>query len=259
MKILAILGSSRKKGDSYKAMEIVREHLEAKGDVEIEYIFMTDSNINICKGCQSCLKLGREKCPYNDDDVERIRTKIEKSDALIMITSVYSSQVASKLKIFIDRLSYMYHRPMFFKKDALAIAVGGGISKQTLDYMEEILGVWGFYSIFKVAIEEFYSTSEKRKEYNIGRLIKESDNFYYNIKKKKSYEPNLSRLINFNIWKNVVYNRKGFSFDRIYWKENGWDKSEYYYDTGINPLNRFIMGIVKPILSNAIKSRYIKD
>jgi len=55
MKILAIIGSPRKKGNTYKAVAQIEEMMCALGDVEFSYLFLKDVSLEPCLGCWQCL------------------------------------------------------------------------------------------------------------------------------------------------------------------------------------------------------------
>jgi len=58
MKILAIIGSPRKKGNSYKATKEVEERMKQLGKVEFEYLFLKDADLKMCSGCFNCVSKG---------------------------------------------------------------------------------------------------------------------------------------------------------------------------------------------------------
>jgi len=70
MKVLAIIGSLRK-GNSYRITQQVENCLKSysnnddsgKVDLEFEYIFLNEDNLELCKGCFVCLPYGEDKCP----------------------------------------------------------------------------------------------------------------------------------------------------------------------------------------------------
>ncbi len=48
-KILTIIGSPRKKGNSYQAAKKLEEMMKVKVDYEFEYLFLKDINLEACK------------------------------------------------------------------------------------------------------------------------------------------------------------------------------------------------------------------
>jgi multimeric flavodoxin WrbA len=55
MKVLAIMGSPRAKGNRYKMVSRIEERMKALGDVEFTYLFLKDVHLELCNGCWQCL------------------------------------------------------------------------------------------------------------------------------------------------------------------------------------------------------------
>ena len=70
--VLAIIGSPRKMGNSYKIVKRIEERMRTLGDVEFNYLFLRDAHLELCRGCWSCLSVGDDRCPLKDDrkDIE---------------------------------------------------------------------------------------------------------------------------------------------------------------------------------------------
>ena len=58
MKVLAILGSPRKSGDTVSITRKIEDSLKKMAEVELEYLFLVDSRIESCTGCFNCFKNG---------------------------------------------------------------------------------------------------------------------------------------------------------------------------------------------------------
>lgn len=73
MKGLAIIGSPKGKGTSYKVTRKIEEKLESlEDDVEFDYLFLRDANLALCRGCFTSIPKGEDLCPLKD-----ARVKIE--------------------------------------------------------------------------------------------------------------------------------------------------------------------------------------
>lgn len=99
MKILGVVGSRRKKGNT---AALVREMLKPfqVQDVETKLIFLGDYNIEGCNGCEGCKNTF--KCVI-DDDMQEIYPLILESDAIVLGSPAYFYNVSSDMKAFIDR------------------------------------------------------------------------------------------------------------------------------------------------------------
>jgi multimeric flavodoxin WrbA len=144
MKILVIMGSPRK-GNTFRACEEFREHLQKICTAEFEYIWLKDAHIEPCKGCFVCFSRGEDKCPSRDDDVHLIEQKMLDADGVLFASPVFSWNVTGQMKTFIDRISYTGHRPRFFKKKAFFLVTTGIMgADDVLKYMKTTAWAWGF-------------------------------------------------------------------------------------------------------------------
>ena len=95
--------------------------MKCMDDVTFEYLFLKDVDLKMCRGCFSCVIKGEDFCPIKDDRA-KIEDKMLKSDGVIFVTPCYCQNVSALLKNFIDRFSYVFHRPRFFNQKAMALA-----------------------------------------------------------------------------------------------------------------------------------------
>lgn len=101
-KVLGVVGSPRKKGNTHLLVAKMLEGAEAEG-VATELVFLNGLEILECDGCRVCWKRGG--CAKNDDMIELYR-KIEESDAIVFGTPVYWYGPTALLKGFLDRFVY---------------------------------------------------------------------------------------------------------------------------------------------------------
>jgi len=100
MKVLGILGSPRKNGNTHI---LIKEALTAAdgAGAQTELLNIADRDIQPCRGCHGCLKeLG--KC-QTDDDMQAIYPMLLEADGIIIGTPVYFANVSGQLKVFMDR------------------------------------------------------------------------------------------------------------------------------------------------------------
>lgn len=183
MKILTIIGSPHKKGNSYQATKNLEEEMKKRGDYEFEYIFLKDVHLEACKGCFNCVSRGIEFCPLKDDR-QMIQDKMEEADGLVMVSPVYVMTVSALLKNFIDRVAYLCHRPAYHGKKALVLCTTGGIGvKETLNYMEKITKAWGYQVTGKCGLVTApWPAKEGLKKKNSKVIEKSVDNFDKSLK-----------------------------------------------------------------------------
>jgi len=219
-KCLIIHGSVRK-GNTYKVTQIVREYIKDKGkeNIDIEEVFLGKMDFSFCVSCHQCLLVGEHRCPHYKV-IKPLVKKIEEVDALILTSPVYSRQLSALVKCFIDHISYFFHRPQFFVKKAMVIATATAKgSKETTNYMAELLRNWGFNYVEKVPI--FCHSLKYKPDFKEVKFIeKKAENFYKEIFSGKSYKPGFKRLVYFNTWRALISsNKTDKKADYKYWQE----------------------------------------
>lgn len=121
MKILAVVGSPRKEGNTEILISKMVEGARA-GDADAEVLRLGDLQVRECDGCHACWR-GRP-CS-KDDDMRQIYPKIADSDVIVFGTPVYWYGPTALMKAFIDRFVYFNcegNRPQVRGKKA-AVAV----------------------------------------------------------------------------------------------------------------------------------------
>jgi len=101
-RILAVVGSPRRNGNTHILVSKMAEGARAKG-AAVDEIFLGELAIVECDGCHLCWK-GRG-CGKNDD-MQAIYPRIIASDVIIFGTPVYWYGPTALMKAFIDRFVY---------------------------------------------------------------------------------------------------------------------------------------------------------
>lgn len=99
MKILAIVGSPRTKGNTNYLVDKALEEA-AKSGVQTEKIILSEHDISPCLGHENCASF---KLCTQKDDVSWIMERFCEADAVILATPVYYFNVTAQMKTFIDR------------------------------------------------------------------------------------------------------------------------------------------------------------
>lgn len=126
MKVIAINGSPKPKGNTYTALNTVCTVLGKEG-VETEIIHI--GNLDI-KGCIACGRCKEGYCVHSDEELKRIVDKIYEADGLLLGSPVYYAGISGTMKSFLDRLFFASHGRMRLKAGA-SISVArraGGVS-----------------------------------------------------------------------------------------------------------------------------------
>ena len=113
-KVTAIIGTQTRKA-TYQAVQEFEKNLKQYGEIDFEYVFLSDYHLEFCRGCKLCFDRGEEYCPLKDDrDV--LLAKMEQSDGVIFATPNYAFQLSARMKNLFDRLAYIDHRPRFLAR-----------------------------------------------------------------------------------------------------------------------------------------------
>ena len=101
MKIITILGSPRKKGNTAKVLSMFEDKVEKNH--EVERINITQYKVGGCLGCYKCKeKKGEPGCAQKDDALI-IFEKMIQSDAIVYASPLYCWSFTSQIKPLIDR------------------------------------------------------------------------------------------------------------------------------------------------------------
>ena len=101
-KILGVVGSPRKKGNTHILVSRILEGAKAE-EADTELLLLGDLRIRECDGCHTCWK-GRG-CSKKDD-MNSVYPKIIESDVIVFGTPVYWYGPTALMKCFIDRFVY---------------------------------------------------------------------------------------------------------------------------------------------------------
>lgn len=102
MKIVTILGSPRKRGNTAKVLGWVEEELKVQGH-KVTRVNITDSKVNGCLGCDVCQNTPDEPGCVQEDDTLAIFERMMASDAVIYSSPLYCWGFSSQMKALIDR------------------------------------------------------------------------------------------------------------------------------------------------------------
>ncbi len=102
MKVLFINGSPHRHGMVGQLMEAIRESLPES--YESDWVQVSELNIAPCKGCMTCRS--ERKCVQPEDDAQRIMSKIQQADALVVGSPCYWGNMNGYLKLLFDRMVY---------------------------------------------------------------------------------------------------------------------------------------------------------
>ncbi|MGY5873794.1 MAG: NAD(P)H-dependent oxidoreductase [Candidatus Thorarchaeota archaeon] len=243
MKILAICGSHRK-GNSYSVLSKISEYYP---EIDYELLMLKDANLEDCRGCYTCIRRGEQYCPLKDDR-DMIIQKMMDADGVVFQSPVYVNNITSLMKGFMERLGFESHRPRFFGKPAMVMAVCGGFgAEESNQYMDDIFSSFGFNIVASPELR-VATKSDAENAYNRQLTNQAMDTFIAKIEKGEKEPPSVDQLVRFYIFKMLSESQKDYYIaDYEYYK----DKPEFPYDGKI--------GFTKTMMAKRIASSAVKE
>lgn len=100
LNVIGISGSARKNGNTSILIDTVFEQLNVHR-IETQLFQLYDKEIQSCKGCFACKD--RRKCIMDKDDFNGIFHHMCEAEGIVLGSPVYSADISSKMKAFIER------------------------------------------------------------------------------------------------------------------------------------------------------------
>ena len=125
MKVLALNGSPRKKGNTATLIEAVLTELQKEG-IETDLVQIGGKNIHGCRGCLKCFEKQDKQCIFSDDILNETLKKMLEADGIIIGSPTYFANVSTEVKALIDRaglVSIANNRMLRRKAGAAVVAV----------------------------------------------------------------------------------------------------------------------------------------
>jgi len=255
MKVLAIVSSFRRQGNTDRIVQMIGQQMQAEAKMhneplEFETIYPAHMNLKTCLGCRTCFNKGEERCPLKDD-LAAILAKMRAADGIIMASPVYVSDVNGVMKTLMDRLAFICHRPEFAGKCVYFVATtGSSPTKHAIRTMQATIS-WGFHLVgaagFNMgarmpsdALIDQYTEQTKR----IARKLLTT------IYRQTYRKPSFVSLMVFKIQQRGWSRADANTIDYRYWQRQGWTdpRREYFIPHRANRLTvaaaRFVGGIL---------------
>lgn len=237
MKILILIGSQRRNGNTDQIIGLIKESLLAEAEkraapCEVETIYLGQQKIGFCRGCRLCYDRGEFYCPM-DDDIHPLKAKMLEADGIILASPVYVDDVSGITKNFIDRLCHVCHRPQFAGKTAYVVATTGGTRPgKTLNTMKLALRTWGYHIVGQsgFVMGALMKPEESKKRFS-ERAKKAAETLFRAIQKQEYLYPSLFELIVFKV-QQIAWHKNGIrgGVDYTYWEQSGWfDPKRTFY------------------------------
>lgn len=237
-KVTAFVGSARKKY-TYKAVQQFMDYLQALGDIEYEIVTLSDYHIGTCRGCKQCFAKGEEACPLKDDRDVLIE-KMMASDGVVFATPNYAFNVSGIMKVFLDRLAFICHRPRFFGKTSTSIVAQGIYGgDKIVSYLDLVGNALGFNTVQGSCLTALEPMTEQEKLKIDRALARHSKRFYKRLIKSDYPVPSWLNLIVFRMGRTSMrLELDDTNYDYRYYRDKGWFESDYYYPVSLGVLKK---------------------
>jgi multimeric flavodoxin WrbA len=237
-RVTAFVGSARKR-HTHEAVAQFLTNVQALGDVECDIVTLSDYTLRGCRGCQLCFEKGEEFCPLKDDR-DMLMDKIMASDGVVFASPNYSFQVSAMMKILLDRLGFVFHRPRFFGKTFTSIVTQGIYGgDKIVSYLDFVGNGLGFNTVKGSCFTAFEPMTEKEKQNRDRVLAGLARRFYPGLAKPAHPAPTWLMLMVFRMGRTSIRQMSDDgSRDYRYYVEKGWFESDYYYPTHLGVLKK---------------------
>ncbi|MEA4846866.1 MAG: flavodoxin family protein [Clostridiaceae bacterium] len=138
MKVLALLGSPRKNGNTALLLdEYLKGIRDADNAADITKVFLQEKKIQCCTACGACRDATLGQCIIKDD-MQALYPLFLQADVLVYATPVYWWSVSAQLKAFMDRCYAINSTKESFegKKVALLMSYGGELPNKGPDIVK---------------------------------------------------------------------------------------------------------------------------
>ncbi len=155
MKVIAINGSPKANGNTYHAIKLVLDELNAQ-NIETEIIHIGKEKISGCMGCGACYKTKDDKCIIKDDQLNAWIEKLKEADGIIFGSPVFYAGMNGTMKSFMDRLFYVAGANSIFRHkvgaSVVAVRRSGGIPTFNqlniyITYAEMVLATSNYWNV----------------------------------------------------------------------------------------------------------------
>jgi len=128
MKVIAVNGSHNPDGNTFYALKVMCDELNAQG-IETEILQIGMDAVQGCIGCSHCRNEVSGLCVF-DDIVNEHAEKIKAADGVIFGAPVHYAGVSGDMKSYMDRLFYSSSKQFARKVAAGVVAVrrSGGVA-----------------------------------------------------------------------------------------------------------------------------------
>ena len=221
MKVLGILGSPRKSGNTSLLLDAVLKGAQDAG-AQVESVSVASMNMHCCVACGKCQATGN--CIF-EDDIEAVKAKMIEADGIVLASPNYMLSVTAQLKTIMDRCSLYVHCFMLQDKYGVAVATaGGGGEEQVAEYENAFLQLCGAQTVGMATALGAGVGALVEQDAAIAKATALGHDLVAAISEKRQYpEQAEAHAAFFPRMKHLVTAMaEKCPFQREYWAEKGW-------------------------------------
>lgn len=143
-KVVVISTSLRLGSNSDLLADKFAEGAKAAGNDVVKFSLL-GKNIQFCKGCLACQKLGR--CVIKDD-VNDIMSKVLNADVVVWATPIYYYEMSGQMKTLLDRLNPLFPSDYKFRN---VYMLSTAAEDEEYVYEKALSGLQGWIDCFEKA------------------------------------------------------------------------------------------------------------
>jgi hypothetical protein len=144
------------------------------------------------------------------------------------------------LKVFLDRLGFVFHRPRFFGKTFTSIVTQGFFGgRKIVSYLDFVGNAMGFNTVPGTCFTALDPPTSKEKAKRDKALASQSRRFHERMDRDLFPSPSLLKLWGFRMGRTSVrLELTGTDADHRYYTDKGWLDSDYFYPVRLDPLKK---------------------
>jgi len=162
MRVLAVNGSPREKGNTHLMLQRVCERLAAAG-MQVDEVNLHRMGIAPCQGCMACFQVKDGYCHGDDDATNELIDRTRKADIILLGSPVYFGSVTGQIKAYMDRIGFVNRTgtPFLHRKIGAAV-VPARRAGQLFTFAE--LNMWFLISGMVVPGSSYWNVGSGREE-----------------------------------------------------------------------------------------------
>lgn len=216
-KISIITINKHKNSFTSNLCENIKEKIEYRFNnyIKVEIISINDYNIKYCKNCNTCFFTC--KCSIENDEIELLQYKIEKSNLVIFASQVYAHNIPAILKNIIDRNAFKLHLlPYIGKLSATIVTANSSGTDYVTSYLNKIFIGWGLKNVSDLQITLSHGSKDDELELKIDEFI---DNIYNSILEldNRTILSTTEMDIYYKAMRKIILEREDSDSEKNYW------------------------------------------